>query len=81
MLSLLRHLAMQKKKVIWLRRSIAPGEQVRLIPMKIGPDVSPALAASRADETRFKIGQPDVIRPWIGAGRGVMRAVIVAAID
>ena len=52
-----------------------------LVPIKIRPDVDTALAASRADETRLKVGQPDVIRPGIGAGRDVMRAVIVAAID
>ena len=51
-----------------------------LVPIKIRPDVDTALAASRADETRLKVGQPDVIRPGIGAGRDVMRAVIVAAI-
>ena len=49
--------------------------------MKIGPDVRYALAASGTDETRFKVGEPNVIRPAIGAGRDVMRAAIVAAID
>jgi hypothetical protein len=49
--------------------------------MKIWPDVGSALAASGADETRLKIGQPNVIWPGIGAGRDVVRAVIVAALD
>jgi len=41
------------------------------IPVKIWPNVRSALAASQADEPRLKIGQPDVIRPRIGAGRDV----------
>ena len=38
--------------------------------MKIRPDVRSALAASRADETRLKIGQSNVIQPEIGAHPG-----------
>ena len=52
-----------------------------LVPIEIRPDVGTAPAASGAGETRLKIGQPNVIRPGIGAGRDVMRTVIVAAID
>ena len=52
-----------------------------LVPIEIRPDVGTAPAASGAGETRLKIGQPNVIRPRIGAGRDVVRAVIIAAID
>ena len=58
-----------------------PAQTRRLVPVKIRPDVSSALVASRADETRLKVGEPNVIGPGIGAGRDVMRAAIVAAID
>ena len=57
------------------------GEQARLSQLKIWPDVRSAPAASGTDETRLKVVEPNVIRPGIGAGRDVMRAVIVAAIN
>jgi len=40
--------------------------------VKIRPDVSAMPAASRADETRLKTGQANVIRPGIGAGGDVL---------
>ena len=49
--------------------------------MEVGPHIGAAPAAGRADEPGLKIGQPNVFWPGIGAGRDVMRAVIVAAID
>ena len=52
-----------------------------LAPAEVRPDVCSAPPASGADETRLKVGLPNVIRPGIGAGRDVMRTVIVAAID
>ena len=42
--------------------------------MKIGPDVRSAPAARRPEETRLKVGQPDVIRPGIGAGGDAVAA-------
>jgi hypothetical protein len=38
------------------------------VPFEIRPDVRATLAASRADELVFQIGQPGIIRPLIGAG-------------
>ena len=49
--------------------------------MKIRPHVRAALAARLANEPIFDVGEPDIVGPLIGAGRDVMRAVIVAAID
>jgi len=34
----------------------SPSERARLVPVKIRPDVSATLAASREDEMRLKIG-------------------------
>jgi hypothetical protein len=48
--------------------------------MKIWRDIRSALALNGSDETRLKIGQPDFIRPMVGAHLNVMRAVIVRAI-
>ena len=64
-----------------MRRSKTSGDQALLIPVKIRPDINATPAASCADKTGLKIGQPNVIWPGIGAGRDVMRAVTVAAID
>ena len=49
--------------------------------MKIRPDVRSALAASRADGTQLKFGEPDFIRPRIGAGCDVVAAPIITALD
>jgi hypothetical protein len=45
------------------RRQKAPGS----FPMPIRPDISAAVTAGLAGEPRLDIGQPDVIRPAIGA--------------
>ena len=47
------------------------------IPMKISPDAGSALAACRANETRLKVGQPDLIRPAIGAGGDMVAATVI----
>jgi hypothetical protein len=48
---------------------------------KIRPDVRAAPAARRADETRLKVGQPDVVRTRVGVDRDVMAAMKIRAID
>src|ERR1700730_8680992 len=35
--------------------------------LPIGPDIGAASAARRADEAILEIGQPDVVRPFVGA--------------
>jgi hypothetical protein len=44
---------------------------------------SPAIApaASDAEETRLKVGEPDFIRPVIGVHLDVMAASVIAAVD
>jgi hypothetical protein len=39
------------------------------------------VAAARANEIRFDIGKPDMIRPAVGADLDVVAAFVVAAID
>jgi hypothetical protein len=58
-------------------RSKASGESGRFIPAEIRPDVGATPTARRADETRLKIRQPDVIRPGIGAGSDVVAALVI----
>ena len=53
----------------------------RLVPVKIWPDVGSALAAFLADEPFFDVGEPDIVRPRIGADRDVVAALVIAAID
>ena len=52
-----------------------------LLPMKVGPQIGRACAASLADEQRLKIGQLDIIRPLIGADPSPMAALVVRAVD
>ena len=49
--------------------------------MKIRPDVGAAPAARLTDEAIFDVGQPDIVRPLIGADRDVVAALVIAAID
>lgn len=61
--------------------TIAHRRDWRLAPMKVRPDVSTSLATSFAYEPRLDLGQPDVIRPSIGAGRNGMATIIIRAVD
>ena len=45
------------------------------------PHFRAALAAARADEVRFDVGQPHMMGPAVGAERDVVAAAVVAAID
>jgi hypothetical protein len=49
--------------------------------MEIRADVGTSLAACLADEPGFQIGQPDIIRPSVGADCGPVAAPIVGAIN
>jgi hypothetical protein len=46
-----------------------------------GRTIRAALAAGGADEVRFDVKQPEMIRPAVRAHRNRMRATIVGAID
>ncbi len=46
------------------------GPRLLQMPIEIWPGIGTALAASRADEPLFDIGQPNVIRPLMAAGLG-----------
>ena len=48
------------------------------IPIEVWPDVGTQGAASLANESRFKVGQPNVARPSVAADRGPMAAPIRA---
>jgi hypothetical protein len=50
-------------------------------PIKQRPDIGPSLAAGCADEPSLQIGEPDVIRPWVGADREGLAALVIRAID
>jgi hypothetical protein len=50
-------------------------------PRHRNPAYRAAPAASLTDEQRFKIGNPDVIRPSIAADRCVVTAMIIGTID
>ena len=52
-----------------------------LVPIEIRPHVGTALAAHRADETMFYVGQPKIIRPVAAADRDRVAAAIVGAVD
>ena len=64
-----------------MRRSIAPGERRWLIPVKVRPDISAALGASRAEETILDIADPEIIRQLVSNHCYVVAASIIAAID
>jgi hypothetical protein len=51
------------------------------VPIEIRPDVGTALAARRAGEPIFKIGQPDIVGPLVGDHADRMRALVIGAID
>jgi hypothetical protein len=59
-------------------RSIAPHKHARLIPIEVGSHVGAVLAAGRANEARFQIRQPNIIRPSVAADREVVAAPVVA---
>ena len=64
-----------------MRQSVAPGERRWLIPVKVRPDISAALAASRPEETILDIADPEIIRPLVSNHCYVVAASIIAAID
>jgi hypothetical protein len=49
--------------------------------VKIWPDVGSTLAAFLADEPIFDVGEPDIVRPLIGADRDVVAALVIRAIN
>jgi hypothetical protein len=49
--------------------------------VKIWPDVSSALAAFFADEPIFDVGEPDIVRPLVGADRDGVAALVIRAIN
>src|ERR1700751_5409 len=49
--------------------------------LEIRPHVRAALAAPRARELPFNVGQPNVIRPLVGIDRHGVRALVITAID
>src|SRR5271167_1834790 len=49
--------------------------------MKIRPDVGASLSVGCAYEPRFKIGEPDVIRPSVCADRDRVAALVIRAIN
>jgi hypothetical protein len=49
--------------------------------MEFRPDIRATPAASLAAKPRLQIGQADVIRPSVAADRGLMRAMIIGAVD
>ena len=51
-----------------------------LLPVEIRADVS-ASPAVPADEQRFDVGKPDIIRPSVAADRDGVAAPIIGAID
>jgi hypothetical protein len=51
------------------------------LPMEFRPDIRATPAASLAAKPRLQIGQADVIRPSVAADRGLMRAMIIGAVD
>src|SRR3954470_2587122 len=72
-----------------LNSSAAAGSRLRparrfarlAFPMEVRAEVSALGAASLAGEPLLDIGQPDIIRPLIGADRCPLTTVIVGAID
>jgi hypothetical protein len=61
--------------------AIAHRGDVRLVPMKVRPDVGASLAAGLAHEAWLKIGKPDVIRPFIRVDRDRVAAMEIRAIN
>ena len=57
----------RSKSLLHQGTTVAHTARRLLILAEIGPNVGATLAAS--DEQRLKIGQPDIIRPSIGADR------------
>jgi hypothetical protein len=60
-------------------RASQSGIRFRRLP--IGPHIRAAPAASLAGKPRLEIGQPDVIRPSVGADRCVVAATIIGTVD
>ncbi len=52
-----------------------------LVPIKVRPDIGAPLAACLTDEQRFKIGQPNMVRPSIRAEAYRVSALIVGAVN
>jgi hypothetical protein len=49
--------------------------------LPIGPDIGAAAAARRAGEATLEIGEPDIVRPFVGADRRDVAALLVGAVD
>ena len=49
--------------------------------MEVRPDVGASLAAGFADEAGLDIGQPDLIRPSVGAGRDRVATMEIRAVN
>jgi hypothetical protein len=56
----------------------APGFQ---FPVEVRADISASLATTPADELRLDFGQPNVIRPSVGAHGCPVAALVIRAID
>jgi hypothetical protein len=46
-----------------------------LVPIEIRPHVGASLPARLADEPIFDVGEPDIVRPLVGAGCDVVAAL------
>jgi hypothetical protein len=64
-----------------LGRGLNPFNRHKSARSKISAGVGATLAAGGADEARFDVRQPDVVRPAIGADLDVLPATMIAAID
>ena len=73
--------ALAERKGSSLNSLKALGECPRLVPIAVGSHVGAKLAAGRANEARFEIRQPNIVRPSIAADRDEMAAPIIRAID
>jgi hypothetical protein len=68
--------------ITWLDPpGVSYGAALLPLPIEISPDFGALKAASRTAEQRLEIGEPNIIRPLIGADRHVVAALIIRAID
>jgi hypothetical protein len=69
---------------VWLARRVSSGNRRAsglFFPAEIRTDIGASLAANVAGKQRLYVGQPDVIRPSVGAHGRRVAALVVRAID
>ena len=63
------------------RSPVAHHRRRRFIPIEVRPHIRATMAAGATDETRFNVGQPEIIGPAVTVDGNRMAATVISAID